>query len=275
MRPPHLFLTKSFLQKSLVEELAEKWLFCTNVTHGHVTATCGPSVTLEPTTMWRICRFAPKQPLLTTFLWLRSWIRHLGGWEDGLGRHLVPPPLHVRDLLFCLILLNYMTSGVFSGCKLSLSKQHISFYLNAAILGWLLAAVQLKKQHPRHKYNLSIFKAKWFNTYLQNYKNGQRWWWCAAHHDGMYVSNRKLPFCVYSVDNTGSTQSLLSVFFNSNRCDSLNWVFQKSECSFFLFKKHKWDNKISVTTKFSHEKEYTWTVAILFSSFCPEKMGKI
>jgi hypothetical protein len=30
------------------------------------------------------------------------------------------------------------------------------FYLNAAILGWLLAAVQPKKQHPRHTYYLFL-----------------------------------------------------------------------------------------------------------------------
>ncbi len=54
----------------------------------------------------------------------------LGSGEDGLGRQLVPPPPpHQGILLFCLILLNHMTSGVFSGCQLSLSKQHIFLIL--------------------------------------------------------------------------------------------------------------------------------------------------
>ncbi len=59
------------------------------------------------------CRFAPKQPLLMTFLWLRSWIGQLARWEDGFGRHLVSPSPRQGILLFCLILLNYMTWGIF------------------------------------------------------------------------------------------------------------------------------------------------------------------
>ncbi len=39
-----------------------------------------------------------------------------------------PPPTH-QGILFCLILLNYMTSGVYSGCQLSLLKQHIFLIL--------------------------------------------------------------------------------------------------------------------------------------------------
>jgi hypothetical protein len=38
-----------------------------------------------------------------------SW----GGGEDGLGRHLVPPPTQGNSS-FCLFLLNYMTSVLFS-----------------------------------------------------------------------------------------------------------------------------------------------------------------
>jgi hypothetical protein len=49
-----------------------------------------------------------------------------GGW---LGSRFCTPPPHQRILLFCLILLNYMTSGVFSGCNLSLLKQHIFLIL--------------------------------------------------------------------------------------------------------------------------------------------------
>jgi hypothetical protein len=39
----------NFLQKSFVEELTEKWPFCTKSANGHVTATYGPSATLEHT----------------------------------------------------------------------------------------------------------------------------------------------------------------------------------------------------------------------------------
>jgi hypothetical protein len=56
----------------------------------------------------------------------------LGRGEDGLGRHFAPPPpppLHQGILLFCLILLSYLTSGVFSGGKLSLLKQRIFLIL--------------------------------------------------------------------------------------------------------------------------------------------------
>ncbi len=74
----------------------------------------------------------------------------MGRGEDGLGRHLVPPPPHRGILLFCLIFLNYMTFGVYSRCKLvPLEAVHL-FDLNAAILGWLLAAVKQKKQRPWH-----------------------------------------------------------------------------------------------------------------------------
>jgi hypothetical protein len=46
----------------------------------------------------------------------------------------------------------------------SLEAAHL-FYLNAAILGWLLAAVQPKKQRPRHTYNL-------FNYFLEEFSAG-------------------------------------------------------------------------------------------------------
>ncbi len=36
-----------------------------------------------------------------------------------------PPPPHQGILIFCLILLSYMSPGLFFGCKLSLLKQHI------------------------------------------------------------------------------------------------------------------------------------------------------
>jgi hypothetical protein len=49
MRSLHLFCYISFLQKPLIEELAEKWLICTKSAHDHVTATYGPTATLEQT----------------------------------------------------------------------------------------------------------------------------------------------------------------------------------------------------------------------------------
>ncbi len=60
MRPLHLFCRKSFLQKSFVEELAEKLLFCTKSAYNHLTATYGLSVTLGPTSMWWVRRVYPK-----------------------------------------------------------------------------------------------------------------------------------------------------------------------------------------------------------------------
>ncbi len=48
-------------------------------------------------------------------------------WVAILHPH--PHPLHQGILLFCFILLSYLTSGVFSGCKLFLLKQHIFLIL--------------------------------------------------------------------------------------------------------------------------------------------------
>ncbi len=92
MRPLHLFCWISFLQKSFVEELAEKWLFCTKSVHSHMTATYGPSATLKPTTTWWTRGFTPNPPLLTNFLWLRSWIHHLGRGRMAWVAILYPPP---------------------------------------------------------------------------------------------------------------------------------------------------------------------------------------
>ncbi len=46
-----------------------------------------------------------------------------------LGSPFWPPPPHQGILLFCLILLSYMSSGVFLSCKLSLLKHHIFLIL--------------------------------------------------------------------------------------------------------------------------------------------------
>ncbi len=119
MRPLHLFCKISFFQKSFVGELAEKWLFCTKSVHDHVTAT---PATLEHT----VTRIFADLPQIRHF-W--SWIRSLGRGEDGLGRHLVPPPPTSGNSSFCLILLNYKTSVLFSWCQLSLLKQHIFLIL--------------------------------------------------------------------------------------------------------------------------------------------------
>ncbi len=56
----------------------------------------------------------------------------LGKGEDGLGSHIVPPP-HL-GILFCLILLSYLTSWMFSGCKFSLLKHH--GFLISTQLSW-------------------------------------------------------------------------------------------------------------------------------------------
>ena len=55
----------------------------------------------------RICIFDSNPPILVLNPRLEA------GGEDGLGCHLVSPP-HKGILLFCLSLLNYMTSGLFS-----------------------------------------------------------------------------------------------------------------------------------------------------------------
>ncbi len=67
----------------------------------------------------------PKSATFNNLTLTHSLNSPLGRGEDGLGRHFAPPPL----LLFCLVLLSYLTSGVFSGCKLSLLKQHIFLIL--------------------------------------------------------------------------------------------------------------------------------------------------
>ncbi len=93
----------------------------------YVTATYGPSVSLKCMADSLIC---PKTATFNNLFMTQALNQPLGRGEDGLGRHLVPPPPpHQRILLFCLILLNYMTSGVFSRCKLSLLKQYIFFIL--------------------------------------------------------------------------------------------------------------------------------------------------
>jgi hypothetical protein len=73
--------------------------------------------------------------LIRMWIWVRlfTWVAIL-----------YPPP-HQGILLFCLILLSYryLTSGVFSGCKLSLLKQHIFLILTSVpdgthdILVWI------------------------------------------------------------------------------------------------------------------------------------------
>ncbi len=57
----------------------------------HVTwlSTCGTSAGLEPTASLRVCL---NQPILTTFLWLRSWIHHWGGGKIAWVAILYPPP---------------------------------------------------------------------------------------------------------------------------------------------------------------------------------------
>ncbi len=54
-----------------------------------------------------------------------------------------------------------MTSGVFSGCKLSLLKHHIFLiFTQVAIPGWLLAAVQTKNSIRGTDPILMFFKQK-------------------------------------------------------------------------------------------------------------------
>ncbi len=60
-----------------------------------------------------------------------SWIRRLGRGEHGLGRHLEPTPPHKGILLFASFSINYMTSGLFSWCQLSLLMQHIFLILTS------------------------------------------------------------------------------------------------------------------------------------------------
>ncbi len=57
---------------------------------------------------------------------------------------------------FSLVTSGYIW-GVFWMQIVPLEAAHL-FDLNAAILGWLLAAVQPKKQHPWHKNNLPKFQ---------------------------------------------------------------------------------------------------------------------
>jgi hypothetical protein len=71
------------------------------------------------------------------------------------------PPPHSREFFFfCLILLSYWDIwAVFLMQNVPLDAAYL-FDLHADILGWLLDAVQPKKQLPRHKYNLtSEFKS--------------------------------------------------------------------------------------------------------------------
>jgi hypothetical protein len=84
-------------------------------------------------------------------------------WVAILHPH--PPPSASGTSFFCLILLSYLTSGVFSGCKLSLLKQHIFLNLTQPLATWLLAAVQPKKHLPRHIYNV-------FNYFLEEFSAG-------------------------------------------------------------------------------------------------------
>ncbi len=90
-----------------------------------VTSTCGSSTSLEPTGSLRACL---NWPNLTTFLWHRSWSATGEGGRWLVSPSWTPPPT-LGNSFFCLILLNYMTSGVFSRCKLSLLKQHILLIL--------------------------------------------------------------------------------------------------------------------------------------------------
>ncbi len=60
-----------------------------------------------------------------------------------MGRHFEPPPPQQRNLLFASFSLVVGDLGL---------DAVFHFDLNAAILGWLLSAVQPKKQHPRHRW---------------------------------------------------------------------------------------------------------------------------
>ncbi len=82
--------------------------------------TSGPLATLEPTVR---CSFAQIHQFSV-------WICILRRGEDGLGRHLVPPPPPKQgNSPFCLSLLTYMTSGLFFWCYLFLFMQPIFLIL--------------------------------------------------------------------------------------------------------------------------------------------------
>jgi hypothetical protein len=149
MRPPHLFCKKSFLQKPFIKELAEKeQLF--HMSH---------DFTLRPR-----CEFCPsvqvagftKSATFNDLTPTHSLNSALGRGEHGLGRHFVLPPPPTSGNSSFLSHSPWLLDiwGVFWMQIVPLEAAHL-FDLNVAILGWPLAAVQPKKQLPRHSVTAS------------------------------------------------------------------------------------------------------------------------